>query len=177
MQNLTVHLGSATPLSSRAGPRAPVLSTAPADRPVPPVSGTTARHCAAAHPSAPSLPALSGDHWSLLPTDERHRPTPFALPHRRPTIPVRPCPLLLARHLPRDPLEISGNTLPPSSHHRTAGEHATVLSHTRSAPLGCQAMAQMAFRPTARGRPPCPVGSSLGPVSARYYAGDFNRNP
>jgi hypothetical protein len=28
---------------------------------------------------------------------------------------VCPCPLLLARHLPRDPLEIFGNTLPPSS--------------------------------------------------------------
>jgi hypothetical protein len=58
MQNLTIHLGSATPLSSRAGPRAP----APADKPAPPVSGTTAQHCVAAHPSAPSLPALSGRH-------------------------------------------------------------------------------------------------------------------
>jgi hypothetical protein len=56
MQNHTVHLGSATPLSSQAGPRAP------ADRPAPPVGDTAARHCAAAHPSAPSLPALSGRH-------------------------------------------------------------------------------------------------------------------
>jgi hypothetical protein len=47
---------------------------------------------------------------------------PFAPPHRRPAVPVRPCPLLLARHLPRDPLEISGNTLPPSSH-RTFLQH------------------------------------------------------
>jgi hypothetical protein len=39
--------------------------------------------------------------------------------------------------------------------------------------VGCQAVAQPAFRPTACGRPPCPVGSSLGPVSARYCAGDF----
>jgi hypothetical protein len=62
MQNITVHLGSATPLSSRAGPCAPTLSTAPADRPAPPVSGTATRHCAAAHLSAPSLPALSGRH-------------------------------------------------------------------------------------------------------------------
>jgi hypothetical protein len=62
MQNLTVHLGSATPLSSRAGPRVPVLSSTPADRPAPPVSDTATRHCAAAHPSAPSLPALSGRH-------------------------------------------------------------------------------------------------------------------
>jgi hypothetical protein len=56
MQNPTVHLGSATPLSSRAGPRAPVLSTAPTDRLAPPASGTTTRYCAVAHPSAPSLP-------------------------------------------------------------------------------------------------------------------------
>jgi hypothetical protein len=62
MQNLTVHLGSATLLSSRAGPRALVLSTAPADRAAPPVSGTATRHCAAAHLSALSLPALSGRH-------------------------------------------------------------------------------------------------------------------
>jgi hypothetical protein len=59
LQNLTVHLGSASQLSSRAGPRAPALSTAPADRPAPPVSGTVAQHCAAAHPSGVSLPALS----------------------------------------------------------------------------------------------------------------------
>jgi hypothetical protein len=57
MQNITVHLGSATPPSSRAGPRETALSTAPADSPAPPVSGTAARHCAAAHPSPPSLPA------------------------------------------------------------------------------------------------------------------------
>jgi hypothetical protein len=56
MQNLTVHLGSATPFSSRAGPHAPALSTAPADRPAPPVSDTAARHCAAAHPLSASLP-------------------------------------------------------------------------------------------------------------------------
>jgi hypothetical protein len=55
MQNLTVHLGSATPLSSRAGPRMPALSTAPADRPAPPVSGIAVWHYAAAHPSDASL--------------------------------------------------------------------------------------------------------------------------
>jgi hypothetical protein len=81
-------------------------------------------------------------------------------------------------------------------HRRAADEHATAPSHARSARgdragarvaralqqatqascptrLGCQAMAQPAFRPTACGRPPHPVGSSLGPVSARYCAGDF----
>jgi hypothetical protein len=62
MQNLTVHLGSATPLSSWAGPPAPALSTAPANIPAPPVSGTAARQCVAPHLSAPSLPALSGRH-------------------------------------------------------------------------------------------------------------------
>jgi hypothetical protein len=55
MQNITVHRGSATPLSSRAGPRAPAISTVPADTPVPPISSTAARHCAAAHPSGASL--------------------------------------------------------------------------------------------------------------------------
>jgi hypothetical protein len=135
-------------------------------------------------------------HRSPLPTDERCRSTSFVPPHHRPAVPVRPCPLLLARHLPRDPLEVSGNTLPPSSHRRAAGEQATAPSRARSARgdragvraahalqqaaqagcpagLGCQAVAQPAFRPTARGRPPRPVGSSLGPVSARYCAGDF----
>jgi hypothetical protein len=94
MQNLTVYLGSATPLSSRAGPRAPALSIAPADRPAPPVSGTAARRCAAAHPSAPSLPALSGRHAHArrtspasaalgpLPGDVRRSgPGPTAPPH------------------------------------------------------------------------------------------------
>jgi hypothetical protein len=39
--------------------------------------------------------------------------------------------------------------------------------------LGCQAVAPPAFRPTVRGRPPRPVGSNLGPISARYCAEDF----
>jgi hypothetical protein len=45
----------------------------------------------------------------------RRRPTPFAPPHCRHTVLVRLCPLLLARHLPCAPLEISGNTLRPAS--------------------------------------------------------------
>ncbi len=61
------------------------------------------RCCRTPHPPSPPTKAP-------LPTDERHRPMPFAPPHHRPAVPVRPCPLLLARHLPRDPLEISGNT-------------------------------------------------------------------
>jgi hypothetical protein len=39
--------------------------------------------------------------------------------------------------------------------------------------LGCQAVAQPAFRSTARSRPPRPVGGSLGPVSAQYCAAVF----
>jgi hypothetical protein len=54
-------------------------------------------------------------HRSPLPADERRRPTPFAPPHRRPAVLMCPCPLLLARHLPRDLLEISSNTLPSPS--------------------------------------------------------------
>jgi hypothetical protein len=144
-----------------------------------------------------SPPCLSGavgphtavaTHRSPLPADECCCPTPFAPPHRRPAIPVRPCPLLLARHLPRDPLEISGNTLSPSSHRRATGEGPTALSRVQSARddradsraaralqqathtgcptgLGCQAVAQPAFRPTAHGRSTRPMGYSLGPVS------------
>jgi hypothetical protein len=231
MQNFTVHLGSATPLSYRAGPRAPapprsrchrgppgrrqcaVVRTAtrrrrashpgrgrpghgrgqaPRRRPAPrgtsttrppslflpslphrrsrrssvtaptrpPVSTPLTQTAASGHrqPTLPSwipaehrhrpplpgellselpIPAIScnfltplplrccrtphpvvATHLSPLPTDERRRPTPFAPPHRRPAVPVRPCPLLLVRHLLRDPLEISGNTLPPLSHRR-----------------------------------------------------------
>jgi hypothetical protein len=95
------------------------------------------------------------------------RPTPFAPPHRRPAVPVHPYPLLLARHLPCGPLEISGNTLLPPSHRRAA-------QAVCPAGLGCQAVAQPAFRSTTRGRPPRPVGYSLRPVSAQYYAGKFN---
>jgi hypothetical protein len=204
MQNLTVHLSSTTPLSSRAGPRAPArhprlpaltaaqatpttgpplsflsLSTAPTTAPLkrdhahsfsrlhssstPPLerpslptapctrtaasghrqptlprgfrpSTATLRHSpVSSSPSYQSLQFLTifsplaspvlqdptltvATHRSPLPTDERHCPTPFAPPHRRPAVPVRPCPLLLAPHLPRDPLEVSGNTLPSSSH-------------------------------------------------------------
>jgi hypothetical protein len=62
MQHLTVHLGSANPAFFAGRPmRAGALHHA-ADRPAPPVSGTAARHCAAAHPSGASLPALSGRH-------------------------------------------------------------------------------------------------------------------
>jgi hypothetical protein len=145
-----------------------------------------------ASPELQDLITPAGDHRSPLPADKRRRPMPFAPPHRRPVVLVRPCPLLLAQHLPCDPLEISGNTLLPSSHRRTIGEHATASSRVRFARgghagmraqqaaqagclagLGYQAMAQPAFQLTARGRPPRPMGSSLRPVSARNCAADF----
>jgi hypothetical protein len=56
------------------------------------------------------LSTIVDDHQSYPTTVERHHPTPFAPPHRRHIAPVRLCPLLLARHLPCGPLEISGNT-------------------------------------------------------------------
>jgi hypothetical protein len=71
---------------------------------------------------------LVHDHWSYPTTVEHHRPTPFAPPHRWPTVLVCPCPLLLAWHLLFDLLEISGNTLPPASRCRAAGERATAPS-------------------------------------------------
>jgi hypothetical protein len=41
--------------------------------------------------------------------------------------------------------------------------------------LGCQAVAQLVFRLTARGRPPRPVGSSLGLISGPVLCRGFNR--
>jgi hypothetical protein len=128
MQNLTVHLGSVTPLSSRAGPRVPALSSAPAGRPAPPVSDTAVRHCAAAHPSAPSLPALSGRHararrtsptsaaLETLPDDVRRSgPSPTAPPRR--VAPPRPGP-------PTFSLLFPSVALPPS---RSLPAHAALL--------------------------------------------------
>jgi hypothetical protein len=334
MQNLTVHLGSATPLSSRAGPRAPTLSTAPADRPAPPVSGTTAQHYAVAHLSVPSLPALYGWHaraahivrerharaaagrkppegarpqgtpvpcgtptpgppphlfpplfsFPLCRADDRaaqvrprrlilpspllsdpssrapelpHRsphpdrhlrppaaPSPSRIPaehRRRPPLPgellpelpipeiscksLTPLPLpsyrtsslppattgapspptnaAARRRLPRltvDPpfrcapahssfpgtLPVTPSRSPATPYRRRATAEPPVSTPLRRparaqqaaqascpAGLGCQAVAQPVFQPPTRGRPPHPVGSSLGPVLARYCGGDF----
>jgi hypothetical protein len=114
-----------------------------------------------------------------LPTAVKcRRPTQFVPPHCRHTVLVCPCPLLLARHRPYAPLKISGNTLPPLSHRR-ARHHVVPRALQRAthavfpAGLGCQAMAQPAFWPTARGRPPRSVGCSLEPVSAQYCARRF----
>jgi hypothetical protein len=75
---------------------------------------------AQARPRPLVLPSpLLSNSSSRAPEPPHHSPhPPFAPPHHRPAVPVRPCPLLLARHLPRDPLKISDNTLPPSSHQR-----------------------------------------------------------
>jgi hypothetical protein len=134
MQNLTIHLGSATPLYPRAGPRASALSTTPTDRMAPPVSGTAARHCAAAHLSALSLPALSDQHARArrtspvsaalgpLPGDAcRSGPGPTA-PTRR-VAPPRPrpptffplSPLPRCRRAARSPLALLHSLLRPHS--------------------------------------------------------------
>jgi hypothetical protein len=62
MQHLTVHLGSANPAFFAGRPTCARALHRAADRLTPPVSGITARHCAAAHLSVLSLPALSGWH-------------------------------------------------------------------------------------------------------------------
>jgi hypothetical protein len=74
------------------------------------------------------LSTLVDDHQSYLAAIERRRPTLFAPPHHRRTVSVRPCPVLLARHLPCVTLEISGNILPPLSHRQNIGERATTPS-------------------------------------------------
>jgi hypothetical protein len=123
----------------------------------------TPAHLSAASTASrrPRRPPLScgtahvDDHRSNPATAERHRPTPFAPPHRRPAVLVRPCPLLLAQHLPRDPLEISGNTLPPLSHRRAVGEHATAPSQARSA-RGDRAGTRRPVAPLGRAARPWP---------------------
>jgi hypothetical protein len=144
--------------------------------------------------SPPCLSGAAGPHT-------RRRHPPELPPHRRTPPPDAVCaaspsarrsgaplPLLLAATFPVTP---SRSPATPCRR-RAVGEHATAPSHARSAcgdragacaqqaahascpaGMGCQAVAQPAFRPTARGRPPRPVGSSLRPVSARYCAWDF----
>jgi hypothetical protein len=69
--------------------------------------------------SPPGLPRAAGPLHACRRPPELPRPrlTPFAPPHRQHTVPVRPCPLLLARHLLCASLEISDNTLPSASRH------------------------------------------------------------
>jgi hypothetical protein len=118
MQHLTVHLGSANPAFFAGRPtRARALHRA-ADRPAPPVSGTATRHCAAAHPSGTSLPALFDWHTRarhtssasaalrpLLGDDRRSGPGPTAPPRPGPppfSLPIFP--LSRYRRAARSPL-------------------------------------------------------------------------
>jgi hypothetical protein len=110
--------------------------------------------CKSLTPELQDFITPTSDHRSPLPADEHRRPTPLVPPHRRPAVSVRPCPLLLARHLPHDPLEITGNTLPPSSHRRAAGEHATAPSRARCS------------RPR---RPVAPLGWAARPWPSRCF--------
>jgi hypothetical protein len=117
MQNLTVHLGSTTPLSSRAGPRALALSTALADRLAPPVrrlSPRSVRHARARRtsPASAALGPLSGAvrRWGPGPTaPPRPGPPPFpfsspcaALPSSR-SLPAHAAPLVPLSPLLSDP--------------------------------------------------------------------------
>jgi hypothetical protein len=117
MQNLIVHLDSATPLSSWAGPRAPALSTTPANRPAPPVSGTATRHCAAAHLSAPSLPALSDRHARARHTSPMS--TALGPLHGTPLSPPFLSPLPSYRRAARSPLHSDPSSRAPELPHRS----------------------------------------------------------
>jgi hypothetical protein len=128
MQNLTVHLGSATQLSSRTGPRAPALSTAPVDRPTPPVSGTAARHCGTAHPSGASLPALG----LLSGAVRRSGPGPTAPPRR--VAPPHPGPPTFSLLFPL--CRAAAEPLAPHSHCST---HSPVATPLRPLLLSAQA--------------------------------------
>jgi hypothetical protein len=126
----------------------------------------------------------------------RTRPRPSELPPHRRTPPSRnsppaspstccsgaplPSPPCSAPSLwpPQDLQQHLAAVEPPPSRWRAchrAGTRALQRAAQAVCPagLGCQAVAQPAFRPTVHGRPPRPVGCSLGPVSARYCAGDF----
>jgi hypothetical protein len=169
MQNINVHLGSATQFSSRAGPRAPVLSSAPADRPAPPVSDAAARHCVAAHLSGASLPALPGRHARTrrtspmnaalgpLPGDDRRSEPGPAAPLCR-VAPPRPGPPppLFPPHFPSAALQPS-RSLPAraSTRSRVPTPLRPLLSSARASPLL-----------PAPGPPPPATGSPLSLVDS-----------
>jgi hypothetical protein len=97
------------------------------------------------------------------------RSTPFAPPHCRHVVPMRPCFLLLAWHLPCGPLEISGNTLPPSSHRRAVSERATVSSRARSACGYHVGMGAAHARCRGPHRPFSPLGRATRPRPRGYF--------
>jgi hypothetical protein len=136
MQNLTVHLGS-----GRGGPRVPALSTAPADRPAPPVSGTVVRHCATAHPSAPYLPALSGRHARAAHVAHERRARAAA--GCRPQVGARP-------HGTSAPC----GTPPPTPGTPTFFPHHSPLPHCRRAARSLLALLHSFPRPHSSSTPP-----------------------
>jgi hypothetical protein len=113
----------------------------------------------------PPMNAAARRHWHRLTVDPPFRCAPVLsyLPETFPVTPSR-SPATPCRR--RATAEATTSTPP----HRPARSRP---AGRLPAGLGSQAVAQPAFRPTAHGRPPCPMGSSLGPVSVRYCAGDF----
>jgi hypothetical protein len=132
--------------------------------------------------SRPSTP----EHRTLVPIAQasspvsRHRSpssTPDSVRASPPSAPSpsteRPSELLFPsihqHHLTPGSLS-SCSTQPPSSTTTRATPPQWATQAIFPAGLGCQGMAQLAFWPTARSRPPRPVGCSLGPVLAQYCA-------
>jgi hypothetical protein len=123
---------------------------------------------------SPLTNAAARRRWHLLTVDSPFRCNPVlsSLPGTFPVTPSRS---------PATPCHRRATAEPPAStppRRPARGDRVGVRAQQATqagcpAGLGCQAVAQPAFRPIARGRPPRPVGSSLGPVSARYCAGDF----
>jgi hypothetical protein len=173
------------PFSSRAGP------CAPADRLAPPISGTAAWHCAAAHPSGASLLALSDWHARARRTssvsaalgplpggDRQSRPGPTA-PLRRvaPPCPGPPTffpplsPLSRCRRAARSPLALlhsfprpHSSPTPPLERPSfpTAPRTQTTAGDHRQPPL------PRGFRPSTAAVRHSPVSSSPSYQSLKF---------
>jgi hypothetical protein len=150
-------------------------------------------HAIALLHTVPGPPSLSLS-LSLSPAPPPHDVHPSGPPS--PPLPVKTEPppadrknfltprvVRLVRPRPRAALSIPSPRRPPqwfSAVRSARGDHTgtrvlqRVVQAVFPAGLGCQAVAQPPFWPTMRGRPPRPVGCSLGPVSAQYCAGDLN---
>jgi hypothetical protein len=105
MQNLTVYLGSATPLSLRAGPRAPALSTVPGTKPRPTRQRPLSPLCPAGTPVGARPNYTPRAAWHHHARDSHLFPSPFpsaALPPSR-TLPARAAPLVLPCPLLSEP--------------------------------------------------------------------------
>jgi hypothetical protein len=140
--------------------RTPHLPSAPTRAPSPPMNAAARRRlrCLTVDPPFRCAPALS------------------SLPGTFPVIPSRSPATPYRRQSTAEP---SASTPPcrPTCGLRVVTAPARALQQDAQTGcpggLGCQAVAQSAFRPTARGRLPCSVGSSLGPISAWYCARNF----